>query len=255
MKRLFLPVLLLCVAACAPTTRPISAPPDLEGTLLERLHDRQDKFSSLEGFARVRVENPERNVSATQVLLAEKPGKLRSEILSPFGTPMMLIATDGEVLTAYVPSEGQFYRGEASDANIRRLLRVPMRLEDLVDILLYDLPVDDYDDARAGVEDGSRFLLTLEGKDGARQEVLFDRDLQLVGARYLVERDVLLEVDYGFFSRDTGFPEEITVRMPQYETTMSVDFSKVESNVAIPVERFLLSPPPGVEVSPIPEPR
>ncbi|NIQ96350.1 MAG: DUF4292 domain-containing protein [Desulfuromonadales bacterium] len=255
MRKIFLPALAFVIAACAPTTRPISVPPDLERTLLERLEHSGGQFSSLEGIAKVRVVNPEKTVSATQVLLAEKPDKLRSEILSPFGTPMLLMATDGHELTVYVPSEARFYRGEASDANIRRLLRIPMRLDDLVDILLYDLPIFDYRQVRADVEDNRRFVLTLDGEGGSRQVIRFDRELQLAGARYIVEGDVLLEVDYQFNASPSGYPSRVSVQMPQQQSSVSVAFSEVENNTEIPPDRFRLTPPAGVDVTPIPDNR
>ncbi|HKL49115.1 MAG TPA: hypothetical protein VJ882_05620 [Desulfuromonadales bacterium] len=252
MKKAILLVLTVLVASCAPPPKPVPLLPDLEQRLLGQLRDSGRKFSSLEGIAEVEVVDTERKVSTTQILFAKKPGQLRTEILSPFGTPLMLIATDGQALTAYLPGDGLFYRGDATDANIQRLLRIPLRLEDLVDIVLYAPPLFDYNSVEAGVESGSHYLLTLDEEGAYRQEFRFDRELHLVGARYRMGKEKLLEVNYEFRSPGSVYPQKIKAEMPQHESSLAVTFSDVETNIDIGPDRFLLSPPAGVKTRPLP---
>lgn len=252
MKRTILLVLTVLLASCAPPPKPVPMLPDLEQKLLGQLRDSGRTFSSLEGLAKVEVVAPERKVSTNQILFAEKPGRLRTEILSPFGTPLMLIATDGQELTAYLPGDGLFYRGEATDANIQRLLRIPLRLDDLVDIVLYAPPLFDYSSVKAGVESDRHYLLTLDEEGAYRQEFRFDRELNLVGARYRMGNEKLLEVNYEFRSLRSVYPQKIKAEMPQHESSLAVTFSDVETNVDIRSDRFLLSPPAGVQVRPLP---
>lgn len=252
MKKIVLLALTVFVVSCAPATKPVPLLPDLEQKLLSQLRNSGEEFSTLEGIAKVEVADAERKVSTRQILLAKKPGMLRTEILSPFGTPLMLIATDGHEMTAYLPGDSLFYRGEATDANIQRLLRIPLRLDDLVDIVLYELPLFEYSSVDAGLENSSHYLLTLEENGAYHQEFRFDRDLRLVNARYTAKDEMLLEVNYEFRSLQSTYPQKIRAEMPQHESRLTVTFSDVETNVDIRADRFLLSPPAGVEVSPLP---
>src|SRR5512139_3162283 len=43
------------------------------------------RHTALQGVAKLRVQSAQRSISGTQVLLVEKPDRLRAETLSPFG--------------------------------------------------------------------------------------------------------------------------------------------------------------------------
>lgn len=259
MKRLLclLTWLLLLLAACAPPPKkaiPLTVPEGLDSRLLERLHGEAPLFNNLEGIAKVKLSRNGKSVKLTHALFAEKPDKLRSEVLSPFGLPLVMLATDGERLSVYDLRERKFYRGPASNRNIQALLQIPLRIEDLVPVLLYQVPVMAYERHSLQVEDDSRYRLSLVGEGERRQDVFFDPALQLVGSEYLVDGEVVLRIAYGKFKDSAaGFPHAIDLEMPLFQSSVSVAFSDVQSNVEIPPERFRLSAPDGVTVSPFPE--
>ena len=228
-------------------------PPGMDQTLLDRVADLGGAFGSLQGVARVKVELGGKSVSSTQVLLAEKPDRLRAEVLSPFGQPVMLAASDGADISLLVPGKGKFYRGAASAKNLQRVFRVPLRLIDLVHILLYQVPLGAYDSRNLTVNDKGEYVLTLSGPGARREELVFDAERRLVGADYFVGAEALLRVDYGkFTSGSPAFPKSVSLEMPAQEAKASVVFSDVKTNVAIPAARFQLTPPAGMRVEPIP---
>lgn len=253
----FLPLILLALlAACAPLHAPAPAPavpPGMAQKLLERLAAEAGAFGSLQGLAKVRVTSGGRTLSATQVLLAKKPDRLRSEVLSPFGQPMLLLASDGTDLEVLVPSEGRFYRGEATPENIRRFTHLPLGLTDLVHLLLYQVPLPAAQGGRVEGVSGGLYRLRLQGAGDGRQEFYFDSRLHLVRALYYREGTLLLRVRYGKFSDGAHpFPRHIEVELPQQGAKASLTFSDLRTNVAIPAERFVLNPPAGAAVLPIP---
>jgi len=253
MRYLALFLLILCAGCAARPVAPLPLPPDLETELVARLEQNADAFRSLEGVAKVRVVSGGKTVSGTQVLFAEKPDHLRAEVLTPFGSPLLMLATDGTALTAMVPGENRFYRGEATSSSLMRFTRMPLKLEDLVHILLYQVPVIGHDRRSLEVEDGEVYRLTLVDGDGRRQELRFDAELNLVEAAYFWRDELQLQVNYDRF--DPGappFPRTAALEMPAMKVNASVAFSEVETNVAIPRERFLLTAPPGVEILPLP---
>jgi outer membrane lipoprotein-sorting protein len=247
--------LLLCLlAACAaPPLRPaIEAPAPAEGLidqLLQRLQHQAEAYRAIEGLARVRISSQGQTYNATQVVLAEQPDHLRAETLSPFGTALLVLATDGERVGALLPGEGVFYQGEASARNLQRFTRLPLRLEDLLDLLLYRVPLIEAQHMRLTRDQGGNLLLIREGEDGARQELTFDGAHMLTASAYLYGEELQLRVRYQNFSGDgTGYPTSLQLEMPPAQTEAALEFSEVRLNGSIPPQRFQLSAPAGVEV-------
>jgi hypothetical protein len=247
-------LLLLFLAACAPRPPvPSVAPPVSEEILLETLEQNARAFHSLQGLAKVRVTAGGKSMAGTQALFLEKPDRFRAETLSPFGQPLLLMATDGQELDVMIPSEGRLYQGEASPRNVQRFTRLPLRLTDLVHLLLYQAPVIGHVERilEAGADGG--FLLTLSGEDGRRQQLRFNTALRLVETTYVRDDVLQLRVSYDQFMGDLHpFPRAVFLEMPPLNAEGSLVFSEVRTNVAIPSERFNLTPPPGMEVLPIP---
>jgi len=242
---------LLLVTGCA-LVRPPQPLPDVSIEELQgHLLDLSQRFRSLKGLARVAVATGERNLSGSQVLLAEKPDRIRSEALALFGQPWLILAADGKTLQVFVPGEGRFYSGAASPENLQRFTRLPLRIEDLVHLLLYQVPLLPGEVRLQATESGPQLLLT--DAQGDRQLLDFDRDLQLVASRYFDPQGGLwLEVAYrGFLADQQGFPGELELRMPGYELTAKVSFREVELNAAIPAEKFSLQPPAGIDITPL----
>lgn len=239
-----------CVSAPLPSG---PLPEDLEGSLLQRLDQNAENYQSLSGLAKFKVRTGSRSVSGTQVLLAQKPDHLRTEILNPFGQPVLLLATDGGRLTVQVPGEREYYSGAATAPTLRKFLQIPLRLEDLVQILLYQIPILPYGRTELLLLEEGGWKLVLHGDEGSRQELRFDPLLRLVGAGYYLGEELQLEIRYGKFrDRDGQFPTLAELVMPQQEGELSLAFSDLQTNVAIPSDRFLLQPPPDFDVKPLP---
>jgi len=242
---------LLLVTGCA-QIRPLRPLPEVSVEELQgRLLEMSQRFRSLKGLARVAVTTGERNLTGTQVLLAEKPDRIRSEALALFGQPWLVLAANGKTLQVFVPGEGRFYSGAASPENLQRFTRLPLRIEDLVHLLLYQVPLLPGEARLQTTESGPQ--LQLADAQGDRQELSFDRELQLVSSRYFDPRgDLWLEIEYrGFLADQQGFPVELELRMPGYELTAKVSFREVELNAAIPAEKFSLQPPAGIDITPL----
>jgi len=255
MMRRILILLPFLLAACAPSLPPTGVPPASEEVLLERLAESSAAFGSLEGIAKLKVETAERSQTVTEVLIAEKPDRLRLETLNPFGfgQPLLLMATDGRQIDVLVPGEGKLYRDEVTLENLQRMTRLPLQLTDLVHLLLYQVPVIGHERRSVTPLDDGEVLLTLHGADGRRQELCFDPLLRLVGASYYRGEELLLKVCYGEFTGESRpFPTAASLVMPATRTSATVAFSDLRTNVAIPADRFRLTPPPGVEVLPFP---
>ncbi len=263
--RCFVPILrrglagLICcslLAACAPRPK-VPSPalsPVATGELLQRVKTCGTAIETVRGLAKVRLTSKERTLSASQVLLAAFPDRLRAESLSPFGSPLLVLASDGQDLDVLLPGEGRFLHGPASADNLRRFTRLPLRLEDLVGLLLYRPPLLSWREVRGGSGEGDRYRLFLDGPEGRRQVFTFDAALELTGAAYYNGADLLLEVDYSDFTPNKPqYPRQVALHLPAYGVEATIRFSEVALNAEIPAETFRLQPPPGAKIEELPK--
>lgn len=243
---------LFFLSGCATLPEPqLKAPvaSSLGRTLFDAYLSRRADTRTLQGVAKMRVQTPERTVSGTQVLLAEAPGRLRAETLSPFGTPLLVMTANDVDLAVLVPGDNRLYRGRATPENLGRFTRLPLRLVDLVGILLSRPPLIDYLSLEPfQLADGSWMVVLESGP--RRQELLFDVEQQLTGVRYFHGEELQLRLAYGdFVAAPQVFPHRIDLELPQQQTQASLVFKELEVNRQILPEMFMLSPPAGTGVT------
>lgn len=246
---LLLPMILL--ASCAPIQQKLVGDPvnqDFADGLLQEWSNRSTRVNSMQGLAKVKVHTPEDSMAGSQVILAEKPNRLRAETLSPFGSPILLLTVDGEDLGVSLPSRKLFYRGAATPENISRFVRIPLSLPALVTVLLYQPPMMDALREEA-FELGEKGWLLVRYGTPVRQEIIFNIDRQLVEVSYFDQDKLLLKIDYGQFAEEGDrFPHYFGIELPRQKTTASLEFSDLETNVELRPGIFQLTPPPGSKV-------
>ncbi len=257
LRGLCLLLLLQLIGCVAQPPRPdldTPAPPDqLTGELLQRVQQQSTAYRALEGLAKVRVSSQGQSYNATQVVLVEQPDRLRAETLSPFGTALLVLATDGQQMTALIPGEGVFYQGAASPANLQRFTRLPLLLEDLIGLLLYQVPLLEAREHKLTRDGEGNLLLLLSGRDGVRQELTFNGSHRLTSAAFLQQQELQMRVSYRDFSSEgSGYPTKVLLEMPVVQTEASLEFTEVRLNGSIPATRFRQTPPAGVEARPLP---
>ena len=179
-------------ASCAPVRPKLVGEPvsrSFADELIREWSESSARVSSVQGLAKVKVHTPEKSLNGTQVILAEKPNRLRAETLSPFGSPLLLLAADGENLGVSLPSRNILYTGQATSANLGRFIRIPLRLPDLISVLLYQPPmIDSLREKAFELQEGGWLLVHYRSQ--RRQELTFNNARQLVEVRYY-DRDKL----------------------------------------------------------------
>lgn len=239
----------LCGCATLPPRVPGDLPaPEAGRALVDGWRTQSARHHSLQGIARVRVQTATRTVNGTQVLLAALPDRLRTETLSPFGNPLLILAANGPELAVLLPGDNLLYRGRANPDNLARFTRLPLRLGELIGMLLYRPPLIDY---RAMTTyrlaaGGWRVELEAEPK---RQELLFDAERRLIAVRYLFAGELQLQLAYGEFAPELdGMPQRIELQLPREQTGATLVFSEMATDRDFPAESFALIPPEGVTI-------
>ena len=127
MRKLVFFILTVSLFSCAPPVRPpLVVPEASKDELLGVIAGNAATFKSLKGVARISFQEPgQKTLKGKQILLVEKPRRIRSEILGLFGQPAAVAVVNGENASLLVPREGILYQGEASAHNLQRILRIP----------------------------------------------------------------------------------------------------------------------------------
>ncbi|MCP3177999.1 hypothetical protein MJO47_12895 [Desulfuromonas sp. KJ2020] len=246
---------LVFLASCAPRVAfvPPPMPANIENSLLDRLRASGDYFQSLKGLAKVHVSTRDRSIRVSQVVLAEKPHSLRTEVMGPFGQTYMVLASNRDHLSVYLPHSAEFYEGKPSSENLGKFLRLPFEVEDLVKIILYQVPLVDFQRTEVSSTPEGHYRLTLYAEDQYSQEAVFSPDLRLLSSAYFRQAEKLLSVSYADFDTNLpAFPYRIGVEIPAGQTQAEVAFSEVEVNIPIAHERFKMTAPTGVTIKPLP---
>ncbi|ABA89112.1 hypothetical protein Pcar_1871 [Syntrophotalea carbinolica DSM 2380] len=249
---LFVLLTVLVVGGCAPVRPPTSLlPPVSADTLLASLQAGGQRFRSLQGMTALRVTHAGEEHAVKQVLLVRRPDFLRAEVLGLFGQPVLTVTAADDRLSALVPGESKFYTGPASSANLYRLVRLPLALEELVPFIFYDVPLLPLPSGEVAIKDGL-YQLDRCSRDGRRQELLFDGKLRLRQARFFADDVELLMAEYGNMRDGDNLPQQLHLALPAVDMAIDLVWRNVRANVDIPLSRFEQSPPAGVQVEALP---
>ncbi len=135
---------------------------------------RWEEFKSLRTLAEITVRRGDRVQRLAGVLLLRAPSSLRFEALSPFGTPVLVVAGDETSLTVWEVPDDRAYILPASPDATRRWLGLALGPDELVATLAGRvLPLKDPLAVRLVPADGAGTSLTLRGKEEA-QRIWFD---------------------------------------------------------------------------------
>lgn len=250
--RSFLFGVLILLSACAcPPVVPLPLYPGLNNELLANAVEQADRFTSLKSMARVSIESDGQTTNFTQALLLEKPNRLRLDVLSPFGSTYLQAGTDGKVLKLFIPGKGKYFSGLPTPENFQLITRTPVDAEQMVNLLLYSIPLSSKDILDMGSRGQEGYVLELAAPDG-RQVLWFNRERQPVASYWYHDATLIAEVVYGTLLGDPPFPREVKFSRPMDATSIKVVYTSPEPDAQIDEKLFTLEAPPGALVEPFP---
>jgi outer membrane lipoprotein-sorting protein len=219
--------------------------------MFRRLQSSREAYTSLKGLGKYRFQQQDKSFSATQAMFVQQPDRLRIETLGLFGAPALMLTTDGLDLTALLPGEAKAYQGKSDSGLLQQFIRLPLRDEDIVSILLQQPILTAWDDDTIRYDPNGNSALILKNAYGIRQEILFDLQLNILRFDFFLADGLQMRLTYDNFEEKSRFPRSLKLELPLDELTMSFDFSDVELNITIPDERFKLIPPTSYSIIPL----
>ena len=114
--------------------------------ILSTLGNQNLELKTFKGIGRITFwKNKKKDVSGRIAWVASAPDKIRIVLSSVTGHPMISVASDGQWLYLNSHASGDFYKKPATASSMRRLLTVPVKTEDMIDILAGRVPIRSYD--------------------------------------------------------------------------------------------------------------
>lgn len=251
-------LLLISVACCTHLAPPVpfpyasQCPPD--HVLLDAV--RMPAPPVVKAIAKIKVESPDETFSVKELIVAQKPNRLRLETLSPLGQPGFYAATDGQDLFLFNPSENTYYHGLATPHNLGLIIPLNLGVEEMVSVIMGMIPLIDYDADQllcTVKEDG--YVIHLKARDESTTQVLTlaQENLRVVASEIYDGEGLTCSVTYKDYKvvGDHSFPGEITVFLPPDRTTVRINYKNVEFLPEIDSSLFRLSAPQGATVVPL----
>ena len=241
-------LLLLTGCAARPAPRPaevaIGALPAAP-RILAAVAERREAVRGLRAMARLSYSAPDESRRVKQLVIVERPDRLRFEVLSPFGALFVLTAADG-ALAAWTRDESTVYRGTASADNLQRYAQVDLPVGTAVDLLLGTPPLAANSDSVVSADDGAVELWQEIGP--AVQVAWFTPALELL--RY-EQRDgdgrVLLRTTFDQYATIDGVrvATQLGIELPPASRRIDITFSETEVNPVLTDAVFALETPAG----------
>lgn len=245
----FLLALFFSLVSCLPPRLlpPEKPEPDF---IINRLKIRDQKLRGLKGLAQVQIISPGSSFSTEHILFLRRPAWLRSESLSPLGTPQFYLVTDGEELRIYNPGENKYYFGAAKSPHLTNLLPGPRNLAEMVSFFLGSPPLIDYETALIHKSrKDSMWILELQNNHLRKRQLLWVDPIHFhVQQAELYEEDLIYNLIFSEFQQinQEFFPQKIQYTSPNYK--VRVAYKEISLNPSWEKDDFFLPVPHGAQI-------
>ncbi len=219
------------------------------GELLQLVGAAQAQAVTVVGDGKLRVESPREKGSVSVYVAASRPGLLRMELFDFFNRPIAVLVTDGARFGLLQFQENTFYQGPATPRNLSRFLPVALPSEELVSIMLGQVPFIPASRMalRFDREEGL-YVLTLQAGEATQRLHIHPTFLRVV--RSDVEGVSAYDLEYDRFREREGlvFPEEVTLRSDAAQVLLRLRYTEISLNEGPDPTLFELIPPEGIPV-------
>lgn len=217
--------------------------------LFQLVSQAQANLVTLQGDAKLHVKSPQGSGTLSMFLAISRPGLLHMETFDFFNRPVAALVSDGQRFGLYQTEGNVFYRGPASPENVSRFLPVVLPSEELVAVMLGQVPFIP----------AERKTLELDRGEGVYRLKLYrgpvTQLLQIHPKYYRVLRSEVRGVpgyDLAFDDLQQQdsvvFPKEVKLIAEVAETELRLRYSDVALNTPPDLTLFELSPPEGARV-------
>jgi outer membrane lipoprotein-sorting protein len=109
--------------------------------LFSRLQSQNSQLRTFKGTGRMRTRNRNASQQARIMWAGHQDGKLRLEVMGAVGQPVFSFASDGERIYLISHAENRFVSRRRPDANLEKLIALPITVPACLDLLAGRIPV------------------------------------------------------------------------------------------------------------------
>jgi Domain of unknown function (DUF4292) len=209
----------------------------------------QAQVVTLQGDGKLRIDSPQGAGSVSAYLAASRPGLLRVELFDFFNRPIAVLVTDGQRFGLFQSQENRFYQGPATPRNLSRFLPVALPSEELVTVMLGQVPFIPADRMTLALDEKERlYVLTLHRGEVSQVLHIHPKHLRVVRSQVWGIQAYGLEYDHFKEQGDFVFPHEVTLRAPTADTSLGLRYTGITLNESPDLTLFDLSAPEDVPV-------
>jgi len=116
--------------------------------LISYLKNQNLYLKTFKGVGRITFfENNKKDLTTMIAWIGSVPDRLRIVLRSVSGQPVVSFATDGQWLYLFNHTRGKYYKQRSGDSTMKRFFSIPIKSDDIVNILAGRVSVDNYDSA------------------------------------------------------------------------------------------------------------
>ena len=148
MKHLVITLISLTIIAtgCSTFERRVEGPPVTASSpeaeaLFQRLQTQNTRLHSFKGTGRLRIKNADGIQQARVMWAGHQNRKLRLEIMGATGQPVFSFANDSQRIYLISHTENRFYSRRESNANLKKLISLPITVSACLDLLAGRIPL------------------------------------------------------------------------------------------------------------------
>jgi len=115
--------------------------------ILLKLETTNNKLNTFKGLGRIKLWNRGKLQTARVAWIGSRQGKLRFEIFSIPGQPSISLSNDGKYFYVISHAKRHFYKKQSSDASLKKIILIPVKSIDIIELLAGRAPVHEHNDA------------------------------------------------------------------------------------------------------------
>jgi hypothetical protein len=241
-----------CIAKRPGIGAAVERSPELAKALYRSLQERGEYVKTLEGTAKCRLRTGEGKTRLDALLVAEKPSRVRIEVMDFLDHLLFMILVRDDYLSTYSVSDNLYSRGRASPERVQDFLGIPLRAEEFVSVVLgsaFFVPIVD-PLLRLTSQEGQDVLTAFDPTGALRYEVSVDgdgrpREILLLESARQDEKAVGIRVTLWKYKKvdNFEFPFRIRVLHEGSGDSFLLEYQEVGLNRVLLKDAFEFEPP------------
>ena len=215
------------------------------------IDERLSKLETFQGKGKLKISNSEKSDSATGVIVIKKPDSIRLESFSVFGQAVLFLASKYDSFSVFIPKENNYYTGQNTLENVKKVLPIDTLIEDFCYYLLGEFRRKESDNVVVKfLEDSKIYKIYFYGDEN--KVVYFDPKSHVIKKCIVFDskEEVKSSIAYSKYEDVDGimFPMHVSIKFPHLDAKIEVDYDEVALNEDVKSSLFVLNPPDDVNI-------